>query len=96
MSKVEDLHRKWMKDSRCKKAHEKSATEFELAPAVIQARANAGITQAELAKRMKATQSVIARLESGCTKPASQTLQRLAAGTGTRVNVTFEPVRKPA
>ena len=74
----------------------KLATEFELARAVIQARANAGLTQEELAKRMKTTQSVIARLESGRTKPSTQTLQRLAAATGTRVKITFEPVRKSA
>ena len=64
MNKVEDLHGKWMKGPRYKKAHEELATEFELARAVIQARANA-VTQEELAKRMKTTQSVIARLESG-------------------------------
>jgi ribosome-binding protein aMBF1 (putative translation factor) len=94
MSKLEDLHRKWMKDPRYKKAHEELATEFELARAVIQARASAGLTQEELAKRMKTTQSVIARLESGRTKPSTQTLQRLATATGTRVKITFEPVRE--
>lgn len=94
MSKLEDLHRKWMKDPRYKKAHEELATEFELARAVIQARASAGLTQEELAKRMKTTQSVVARLESGRTKPSTQTLQRLATATGTRVKITFEPVRE--
>jgi Predicted transcriptional regulator with C-terminal CBS domains len=96
MSKIEDLHRKWMKDSQYMKAQEESASEFELARAVIRARANAGLTQEELAKRMKTTQSVIARLESGRTKPSTQTLERLAAATGTRVKITFEPVRKSA
>ncbi len=92
MSDIENLHRKWMKDPRYKKAHEELASEFELARAVIQARANAGLTQEELAKRMKTTQSVIARLESGRTKPSTQTLERLAAATGTRVKITFEPI----
>ena len=96
MSKLEDLHRKWMKDPRYKKAHEELATEFELARAVIQARASAGLTQEESTKRMKTTQSVIARLESGRTKPSTQTLQRLATATGTRVKITFEPVRESA
>jgi len=96
MSKIEDLHRKWMKDPRYRKAHEESASEFDLTRAVIRARANAGLTQEELAKRMKTTQSVIARLESGRTKPSTQTLERLAAATGTRVKITFEPVRKSA
>jgi ribosome-binding protein aMBF1 (putative translation factor) len=96
MSKIENLHRKWMKDPRYKRAHEELASEFELARAVIQARSNAGLTQEELAKRMNTTQSVIARLESGRTKPSTQTLERLAAATGTRVKITFEPVRKSA
>jgi ribosome-binding protein aMBF1 (putative translation factor) len=96
MNKVEDLHRKWMKGPRYKKAYEELATEFELARAVIQARANAGLTQEELAKRIKTTQSVVARLESGRTKPSTQTLRRLAAATGTRVKITFEPIRKSA
>jgi ribosome-binding protein aMBF1 (putative translation factor) len=96
MSKIEDLHRKWMKDTRYRKAHQELVSEFELARAVIQARTNAGLTQEGLAKRMKTTQSVIARLESGRTKPSTQTLERLAAATGTRVKITFEPVRKLA
>lgn len=96
MSKIEDLHRKWMQDPRYRKAHDELASEFELARALIQARANAGLTQEELAKRMKTTQSVIARLESGRTKPSTQTLERLAAATGTRVKITFEPVHKSA
>ena len=55
MSKIEDLHRKWMKDPRYKKAHEELTSEFELARAIMQARASAGLTQQELAKRMKTT-----------------------------------------
>jgi transcriptional regulator with XRE-family HTH domain len=85
-----------MKNTRYKKAHEELGSKFELARAVIQARANAGLTQEELAKRMKTTQSVIARLESGRTEPSTKTWQRLAAATGTRVKITFEHVRKSA
>jgi transcriptional regulator with XRE-family HTH domain len=40
---------------------------------------------------METTQSVIARLESGRTRPSTQTLERLAAATGTRLHITFEP-----
>ena len=40
-----------------------SATEFDLAHSLVEARTRAGFTQAELAKRMKTTQSVVARLE---------------------------------
>jgi ribosome-binding protein aMBF1 (putative translation factor) len=91
MSKVTDLHRKWMKSPEYRKAHEAMAPELELARAVIEARVTAGLTQEQLAQRMDTTQSVIARLESGRTRPSTQTLERLAAATGTRLKISFEP-----
>jgi ribosome-binding protein aMBF1 (putative translation factor) len=90
MTKVRDLHTKWMKDPEYRKAHEALAPEFELARTLIRARAEAGLTQEQLAKRMATTQSVIARLESGRTRPSTQTLERLAAATGTRLKISFE------
>lgn len=91
MSKVSDLHRKWMKNSEYSKAHEALAPEFDLARAVLAARVTAGLTQEQLAQRMNTTQSVIARLESGRTRPSTQTLERLAAATRTRLKISFEP-----
>jgi transcriptional regulator with XRE-family HTH domain len=90
MSKVKDLHRKWLKEPKYRKAHDALKREFELARAVIEARVHAGLTQEQLAKRMETTQSVIARLESGRTRPSTQTLERLAAATGTRLKISFE------
>jgi transcriptional regulator with XRE-family HTH domain len=91
MSKVKDLHRKWMKSGEYRKAHQGLAPEFALARAVIDARVTAGLTQEQLARRMDTTQSVVARLESGRTRPSTQTLERLAAATGTRLKISFEP-----
>lgn len=91
MSKVKDLHQNWMKSKDYRRAHEELAPEFALARAVIDARVTAGLTQEQLAQRMDTTQSVIARLESGRTRPSTQTLERLAAATGTRLRITFEP-----
>jgi ribosome-binding protein aMBF1 (putative translation factor) len=89
-----DLHKKWMKDDPAY-AREYAALEeeFSLASAMIAARSHAGLTQAQLAKRMKTTQAVIARLESGRIKPSTRTLERLAAATGMRVRISFEPAR---
>lgn len=92
MTKARDLHRKWMKDEEYRQAHEELEPEYALARAVIAARVNAGLTQEQLAQRMNTTQSVIARLESGRTRPSTQTLERLAAATGTRLKISFEPV----
>jgi len=90
MTKVKDLHQEWMRNKQYRKAHAELAAEFALARAVIDARASAGLTQEQLAQRMDTTQSVIARLESGRSRPSTQTLARLAAATGTRLKITFE------
>jgi len=91
MSTVKQLHQKWMKDPEYRKAHPALAPEFALARAVIEARVQAGLTQEQLAARMETTQSAIARLESGRSKPSTQTLAKLAAATGTRLQISFQP-----
>ncbi len=79
-----------MKNPKYKNEHEKLAPEFELARTLIEARTKAGLTQAQLAKRMKTTQSVIARLEGGRVHPSTATLERLAKATGSRLKIGFE------
>ena len=91
MTRVRDLHRKWVKDNDYRRAYEELRPEFDIARAVIEARVRAGLTQEQLARRMQTTQSVIARLESGRVRPSTQTLERLAAATGTRLKISFEP-----
>lgn len=82
-----------MKNKDYRKAYGDLALEFALARAVIKARVTARLTQEQLAERMKTIQSVIARLESGRTRPLTQTLERLAHATGTRLKITFESER---
>jgi len=94
MSKVTDLHRKWMKSEEYRKAHAELAPEFALARTLIAARVTAGLTQEQLAKRMDTTQSVIARLEGGRTRPSTHTLERLATATGTRLKISFEKAKE--
>jgi len=45
-------------------------------------RAEAGLTQAELADLMGTTQSAIARMEGGGTRPTLETLEKLASAVG--------------
>ena len=90
MIKFDTLHKKWMKDPAYPREYDALEEEF----ALIAARARAGISQAQLAKGMKTTQSAIARLESGRAKPSTRTLARFAAATGHRLKITFEPVKK--
>ena len=96
MTKIRDLHRKWMKDPEYRKEYDALEEEFALMAEVAKARARSGLSQAELAKRMKTTQSTIARLESGRGLPSTRTLARCAKATGHRLKISFEPVRGPA
>lgn len=90
MTRVRDLHNKWLKDSSYREAYGQQAPEFEIARAIIQLRTDAGLTQQQLAEQLDSTQSVIARLESGRSKPSTQTLQRIARATGTHLKISFE------
>lgn len=50
MARISDLHKKWLKEPKYRKAYEALEEEFVLASAVIDARNRAGLTQQELAK----------------------------------------------
>ena len=84
MTDVRTLHRKWMKSPTYRKAYENLQAEFELAEEMIGARARAGMSQQDVAKHMRTTQSAVARIESGKHWPSRRTLERYAKATGTR------------
>ncbi len=94
MTKLKDLKARLLKDPQVRKRYDALEEEFALMAAVAKARARSGLSQAELAKRMKTTQSTIARLESGRGRPSTRTLDRFAKATGHRLKIAFEPVRK--
>jgi uncharacterized protein len=73
------------------KAHkEVTATSLaQLAGAILAARTAAGISQMELAARIKASQGNIVRLEKGRSIPTTRTLQRIAKATGHELAITF-------
>jgi ribosome-binding protein aMBF1 (putative translation factor) len=88
---VDDLHKKWMNNPKYRREYEALEEEFSLAAALIEARARAGLTQEQVAQRMKTTQAVIARLEGGGNMPSTRTLEKYAKATGTRLKISFEP-----
>jgi predicted transcriptional regulator len=63
------------------------APEFEISAELVKARLRAGLSQAQLAMRMRTSQSTIARLESGQTLPSTKTLLRFAKATGSKFHV---------
>lgn len=94
MTRLGDLKKKLLKNPAVRKEYDALEEEFALIGEIAKARSRAGLSQAELAKRMKTTQSSVARLESGRGQPSTRTLTRFAKATGHRLKITFEPVRK--
>ena len=92
MTYIDELHDEMMKSPGYRAAHRASRPVYQLVQALIAARAQAGVTQSEIAERMGTTQSAVARLEGGRSNPSMKTLERYAAATGTRLVVMFEPV----
>ena len=91
LSKLSD---EWFKDPEFVREFDSLEEEFTLARALIGARAQAGLTQEERAQRMGTTQSVVARLEGGRSRPSTTTLAKFAEATGTRLRVSFEVVAR--
>jgi len=91
--RVDDLHKTWMKDPKYRRAYKALEKEFSLVAALMEARTRAGLTQEQVARKMKTTQAVIARLEGGGSKPSTRTLERYAEATGSRLRIIFEPER---
>jgi len=92
MTKIDDLHAKWMGDAEYRRAYDGLDEEFSLIRAMIDARTRAGLTQEQLAERMETSQSAVARMESGRSRPSTRTLERFAKATGTRLRFSFEPI----
>ena len=90
-TRVDDLHGEWMKDPKYRREYKALDEEFSLTAAMIEARSRAGMTQEQVARRMKTTQAAIARLESRGSKPSTSTLRRYARATGSRLRISFEP-----
>jgi ribosome-binding protein aMBF1 (putative translation factor) len=86
---AEDSFKQWKKDPRYVAAYNALDEEFALASAMIKARADANMTQEQVAIAMGTTQAVIARLESGKVLPSTRTLERFAKATKTRLRITF-------
>ena len=90
MARVRAMHERWMMEPKYREEYEALEEQFALAGSVIEARSRAGLTQQELANKMGTTQPVVARLESGRTRPSMRTLERVARATGTRLLIRFE------
>ena len=73
-----------------KEAQEETRLEYEIARALIKARIEKGLTQAEVARRMNTKQSVISRVENARTMPSLAFLKRLATVLDASLQVQFK------
>ena len=81
-----------LKEPNFRKEWKDANAELAELDAIIAARAQAGLTQADVAARMGTTQSSVARLESNLILgklPSGRTLTRYAEALGKRVQITF-------
>ena len=92
MTKLEDLKARFMEDPEFRREYAWADEEYALVEALVRARTEARLTQAELARRLGTTQSAIARLEGGRVSPSFATLRRYAEATGTRLTVGLERI----
>ena len=66
-----------------------TAAPSQLGAAILAARTAAGLSQIELAARLKTSQANVVRLEKGRSLPSTRTLQRIAKATGHKLVITF-------
>ena len=88
---IEEHLAEHMKDPGFKKAWHNLDPEFELLESMVKAREKAGLTQAELAKRIGTRQPALSRLERGGFKKATvETLKKIADALDTRLVIKLQ------
>ncbi len=91
--RVDDLHKEWIKNPKYQREYAALEEEFSLTAALIEARYRAGLTQEQVATRMKTTQGAVARMEGGGSIPSTRTLENYAKATDSRLRISFEPAQ---
>lgn len=86
----EDFEKELLTRPGFKEALAETRLEYEIARALIKARLEKGLTQAEIAKRMNTKQSVISRVENARTMPSLAFLKRLATVLDASLQVQFK------
>lgn len=86
-----ETHKKiLLKDPEVRKALKESELEYQVARAIIRARIEKNLTQAQLARKLNTRQSVISRAENAKTVPSLSFLKRLAKALNVSLLVRFQ------
>lgn len=78
-----------VKDPQVRQALKEGDLEYQIARSLIRARIERGLTQKQLANKLKTKQSVVSRMESAKTIPSVSSLKRFADVLGLSLNVQF-------
>ena len=92
MKTREEMIAEWAKDPEIRAEYDKLEEEFRMLDMLLEARQSAGLTQAQVAERMKTSQSAVARMENGLTcgrLPSMSMLKRYAEATGKQLRIQF-------
>jgi DNA-binding XRE family transcriptional regulator len=89
-----EVFAEWQQDPAYREAYAALEDEFAIMAALVAARAAAGMTQEDVAKRMHTTQPAVARIEGGAHRASLKTLRGYAEATGHRVVIRLERVGK--
>ncbi|MBR1695843.1 MAG: helix-turn-helix transcriptional regulator [Selenomonas sp.] len=86
-----DSLNKRMESESFRKEYEDIQPEMDIIRAIVKARKEQQITQAELAARTGINQGDISRLERGTRNPSLNMLKKLASGLGMQLKIEFLP-----
>jgi ribosome-binding protein aMBF1 (putative translation factor) len=87
MTSLAKLRGQLLTDPEVRAEYDRLGPIFAVVGEMIEARQQAGLTQAEIAARMGTTQSVVARLENARHMPTFNLVSRYAAAIGRRVDI---------
>ena len=94
MSDLQKLKNELMADPEFRKEYEALQPEMNIKRAILDARIQAGLTQAQLSKKSGISQADICRLEKGTRNPSIALLQRLAAAMDSTLRIEFVPNKR--
>ena len=86
-----DSLNKRMENENFRKEYEDIQPEMDIIRAIIKARKEQQITQAELSARTGINQGDISKLERGTRNPSLRMLKKLASGLGMQLKIEFLP-----
>ena len=89
MTTLREWHEEQMRDPEYAEEYERLQPEYDIVEAIIRARAEADLSQQQLAERCGMRQSAIGRLESGNANPTLKTLKQVAKGLGKQLRISF-------